>query len=333
MRKERILWPIGAGLAGATFLAALYFGLVSWAESPQHAASLFWQERGAVVPLILGFGVQVGLYTILKKRLFLPAGLPALAGTGSSGALTGASGATSTAAMLACCAHHAADALPILGLTAAATFLARYQALFLRVGLGTTLFGIASMLFLLARERRKFILQFAALLFALALSACSAAQGANPAAALAAETPPAAGEKSGAAPSAAPQGEPGSPTAKPGGDWPEGLTRQDAQGAIEVAVTPLNLANPGETLDFEVSLNTHSVDLSMDLASLATLRTDTGLTVAASAWEAPRGGHHVSGTLSFPATVEGASLLEGARRLDLTLANLDASARIFTWER
>lgn len=148
--KQRILWPLGAGLAGAVFLTALYFGIVSWAESPEHALDLFWQERWIVVPIILGFGVQMGLYTILKKRLFVP-----LANAGPSGALTGMGGTTSTVAMVACCAHHVTDVLPIVGLTAAATFLAKYQKLFMLVGLGTTLAGIGVMLFILFRERRK----------------------------------------------------------------------------------------------------------------------------------------------------------------------------------
>jgi hypothetical protein len=147
---RRVLWPVGAGLAGAVFLTALYFGIVSWAESPQHALELFWEERWIVIPIILGFGVQMALYTILRKRLFVP-----VMNTGSSGALTGASGTTSTLAMVACCAHHVADVLPILGLTAAATFLANYQTTFMLVGLGTTLVGITVMLFILIRERRK----------------------------------------------------------------------------------------------------------------------------------------------------------------------------------
>jgi len=138
----------------------VYFAIVTWAESPRHAFDLFWQERWIVIPLILGFGVQVALYTILKKRLFVPSGLPPLAGIGPSGALTGAGGATSTAAMVACCAHHMTDVLPIVGLTAAATFLAKYQTLFMLVGLGTTLVGIAVMTIILVRERRKSVQQF-----------------------------------------------------------------------------------------------------------------------------------------------------------------------------
>ena len=66
-----------------------------------------------------------------------------------------AGGTTSTIAMVACCAHHVTDVLPILGLTAAATFLAQYRIAFMLVGLGTTLVGIAVMLVILFKERRK----------------------------------------------------------------------------------------------------------------------------------------------------------------------------------
>lgn len=151
-RTSRVLYPVGAGLGGSIFLTALYFAIVSWAESPQHAFDLFWEESWIVIPIILGFGVQMALYTILKKRLFVP-----VADTGPSGALAGAGGTTSTLAMVACCAHHVTDVLPVLGLTAAATFLAQYQTLFMLVGLGTTTVGIAVMLVILVRERNKAI--------------------------------------------------------------------------------------------------------------------------------------------------------------------------------
>lgn len=110
------------------------------------------------------------------------------------------------------------------------------------------------------------------------------------------------------------------------------LVRSDEQGAVAVEVRPVNLETPGETLEFEVGLNTHSVDLSMDLASLASLSTDNGKTVKASLWDAPLGGHHVSGKLVFPAEVDGGPLLEGAARLTLTIEQLDIPERVFTWE-
>ena len=108
--------------------------------------------------------------------------------------------------------------------------------------------------------------------------------------------------------------------------------QSDAQGAVEVAVKPLDLGKTSQQLKFEVSLNTHSVDLSMDLAALATMTTDTGLTVQALAWDAPKGGHHASGTLTFPAsTADGKVILDGVSKLTLVIKNVDAPERTFTW--
>jgi hypothetical protein len=149
-RRRRILWPLGTGLLASAGLSLIYFGIVSWAESPRHAIDLFWDDRWIVLPIILGFGLQAALYTILKKRLYLP-----VESIGPSGPLVGAGGATSTLAMVACCAHHVADVLPVLGLTVAATFLAQYRTAFMLVGLGTTVAGIGVMLRILLKERRR----------------------------------------------------------------------------------------------------------------------------------------------------------------------------------
>ncbi len=109
------------------------------------------------------------------------------------------------------------------------------------------------------------------------------------------------------------------------------LTRSDEQGEVTFKVTPLNLGTPTKTLDFEVVMDTHSVDLSMDLATIATLTTDTGLTVPAFLWEAPRGGHHVEGKLSFPVTKDGKTILDDASKLTLTITDVDAPSRVFEW--
>ena len=152
--------PFGTGLLGSFSMAVLYFGIVSAVESPDHALDFFVQDLWIVIPIILGFGVQVALYTILKLRLFISPQLasnPALSQSNqvaSSG--LGASGATSTMAMVACCAHHVTDILPILGLTAATAFLAQYRLWFMWIGLGMTLIGIVYMLFVLFREKRMF---------------------------------------------------------------------------------------------------------------------------------------------------------------------------------
>ena len=108
-------------------------------------------------------------------------------------------------------------------------------------------------------------------------------------------------------------------------------TLADEQGAVSVAITPVGLRADVPTLDFEIAMDTHSVDLSMDLAALATLTTDNGRSVTAMLWDAVPGGHHVSGVLSFPAMVEGTAVLDGASSLTLTIRNVDAPERAFTW--
>lgn len=108
-------------------------------------------------------------------------------------------------------------------------------------------------------------------------------------------------------------------------------TLEDKQGQVTVLVKPLNLDNPAETLDFEVTLDTHSIDLSLDLAALASLTTDDGRQVGAAGWDAPQGGHHVSGVLSFPVLVDGVTLLDETTHLTLTLRDVDVPERVFTW--
>jgi hypothetical protein len=124
----------------------LYLVLVSLAQGWEHAVSLLAEDAWIVGPILAGFGLQVGLYTYLKTVIH--------AAARGAGALTGAGGGTSTAAMVACCAHHAVDVLPLVGLTAAATFLAEYRIPFMLVGLATNLVGIGVMVTLVLRQRQ-----------------------------------------------------------------------------------------------------------------------------------------------------------------------------------
>jgi hypothetical protein len=151
VRQRRLAWPVGGALLAAAGLAGLYLGLVTLAESWPHALELFREDTLFVVPIMVGFGAQVGLFIYLKRGLHLPEG------TGPAGALTGAAGGTSTLAMVACCAHHLTDVLPLVGLSAAAVFLGVYKTWFLAAGLAANLVGIGVMLRLLYRQRQQFV--------------------------------------------------------------------------------------------------------------------------------------------------------------------------------
>lgn len=79
-------------------------------------------------------------------------------------------------------------------------------------------------------------------------------------------------------------------------------------GGVTVKVSRLD--SP-DVLAFNVVLDTHSVNLDgYDLQQLAVLRTPSGEEIAPLAWEAPAGGHHREGTLTFPTVGgDGAPLL------------------------
>ena len=147
---KRFLISLAAFLLGSVFIASFYVGILTWAQGRDYASSQFVRDRWYVVPIIVGFGVQAALYAVLRFRLFIP-----ILSTGHAGSMMGASGGTSATAMVACCIHHVTDVLPILGLSAAASFLTRYQRPFMLAGLAMNLIGIGVMLFVLYRERQK----------------------------------------------------------------------------------------------------------------------------------------------------------------------------------
>jgi len=147
---KRYLIPLTAFLLGSALMAGFYFGILTWAQGWDYAASQFSLNRWYVLPIFVTLGIQAALYSILRFRLFIPT-----ASTGHTGALMGTSGGTSVTSMVACCLHHVTDVLPILGLSAAATYLTRYQRPFMLVSLGLNIIGIIVMLIILYRERQK----------------------------------------------------------------------------------------------------------------------------------------------------------------------------------
>jgi hypothetical protein len=145
---SHLRWPLAFGLLGALGLTTFYLGIVTLAESWAHALELFRDDAPFVVPIILGFGIQIGLFTYLRR------GLRPAKGTGAAGALTGTSGGTSTLGMIACCAHHVTDVLPLVGLSGAAVFLAQYRVLFMVVGLLSNAIGIGALLFTIRKAKK-----------------------------------------------------------------------------------------------------------------------------------------------------------------------------------
>lgn len=77
-------------------------------------------------------------------------------------------------------------------------------------------------------------------------------------------------------------------------------TKESVEGPVSVTVTPLGLENNSPTWNFEVSLDTHSEELSADLAAVSELVDDQGKLYLPISWEGDGpGGHHREGVLKF----------------------------------
>lgn len=134
--KRPLVW----GISATALLWALYVVLMASTMPSFTAARLaFLDIWGFIAILGIGFGIQIGLWQHLRARLH------DMHGTGTAAA----SGTSSGIAMAACCAHHAADILPLVGFAGIAGALTRYQEAILFASIGITLFGIAYMLYLL----------------------------------------------------------------------------------------------------------------------------------------------------------------------------------------
>ncbi len=101
------------------------------------------EDRWFIGAIVAGFGTQVGLFTYLR-------GLHAHAATGGVATSTG----TSATAMLACCAHHLADVLPIIGISSAAVLLNAYKTPLLWLGIAMNLAGVIYLLRNIRHQRR-----------------------------------------------------------------------------------------------------------------------------------------------------------------------------------
>lgn len=129
MLVKSLIW----GTAAFVLMLAVFFGVVSLVSGWNFTLEQFAKFWRFIIALALGFGVQVGLYTTLRQ-LVGQQKMP--------GKMVAASGTTSTAAMVSCCAHYLVNVLPVLGVTGFVTVVAQYQVQLFWLGLAFNLAGI-----------------------------------------------------------------------------------------------------------------------------------------------------------------------------------------------
>jgi len=104
------------------------------------------------------------------------------------------------------------------------------------------------------------------------------------------------------------------------------LTSQSKSlGAVEIEVKPVSFEREKDVV-FEVSMNTHSVELNYDYTQIATLTDDLGNSYKPTKWTGGSSGHHLSGQLIF------APLTENPKELTLTLEGIDNKTESFNWQ-
>jgi Cu+-exporting ATPase len=126
--------PTGAGVTAFGVLLALYFGVLALVSGWSFTLSQFSEFWYYIVPLAAGFGLQVALFLKLRE---------VVSRAKEAGAVIAASGTTSTAAMISCCAHYLTNVAPVLGATGLVAFAAQFQVELFWVGLAFNAAGIA----------------------------------------------------------------------------------------------------------------------------------------------------------------------------------------------
>lgn len=119
---------------GTAVIGMLLFYLITLTifQGFDHAVDQFSSQWYLLLPLALGFGAQVAIYSYIRLKHHKVDIVK--------------TGGASAGSMIACCVHHVVDILPIVGLSGLFLFMADYQQLFLYAGIFSSLVGISMML-------------------------------------------------------------------------------------------------------------------------------------------------------------------------------------------
>jgi len=124
------------GALASAILFSVYFSILTLGAGWNFAQDQFATHWYFVVSLVVGFGIQISLYQYIKALVHSGQGM---------GKVVGVSGTTSTAAMISCCAHYLVNILPVLGVSAFASFVGAYQVELFWIGILSNLVGIGYM--------------------------------------------------------------------------------------------------------------------------------------------------------------------------------------------
>ncbi len=135
-RHQPFLWGILGSLGiGLLFYVAQALGMQSWSAPVAFTLNKWY----FVAPLVVGFGLQMGLFRAIHLKV-----------NGGVGVMA-TSGGVSATSMVACCMHNLTALFPILGLSGVAIFFATYQNYVFGISL---LFVTAGVLYMFNRYKK-----------------------------------------------------------------------------------------------------------------------------------------------------------------------------------
>jgi len=103
-------------------------------------------------------------------------------------------------------------------------------------------------------------------------------------------------------------------------------TKTDDQANVTVKATPVELSNQSPEWKFDITFDTHSVELDQDLVQIAALVDNQGTRYNPVRWEGPTGGHHREGVLVFN------RISPTPRSITLAMNGVGGVARDFAWQ-
>lgn len=325
--------PVLAGAVGTALMVAVFATILTLVRGPAHVLTQFAANWYWLVPIMAGFGLQVGVYSWIRSEL-------ARRATAGATAEVAASGGASTVSMVTCCAHHLGEVLPALGLGAVGAFLGAYQAPLVALGLGSNAVGVAHMLATAQKHGlvpegvlggRVFALDLKVVRRVIAVLAGVAVVASLTVAVV--RTADRAGQRGqGAGADAGPPVESPTPATGPAGKpkapvRPAFTLREQVReaGGLTVRAKP-EPVQAGRLTVIGLALSVHEGSIDFDPAAISTLTDDLGNSYRA-VWNGDRpGGHERDGMLRFP------ELRGDPRRLTLTIRDAwGVPERTFTW--
>jgi Cu+-exporting ATPase len=122
----------GAGVTATVILLSFYLGALTLVSGWSFTVQQFGAYWPFLAALAIGFGIQVGLFSYLRRAVHAVGTAKVMVATGT----------TSGAAMVSCCTHYLANLLPVLGATGLVSFVGQYQVELFWFGIASNLAGI-----------------------------------------------------------------------------------------------------------------------------------------------------------------------------------------------